>query len=80
MDCSEESTEELIKNLYKYKLRSKIEIENLSSKFVVGVISPEKFQEMQKETKLDNIIIIEGHLFFLTQENKKIGMQEYYQI
>lgn len=73
LDCSEESTEELIKNLYKYKLRSKIEIENLSSKFVVGVISPEKFQEMQKETKLDNTIYYRGSPVFSDPRNKKLG-------
>ena len=42
LDCNENSTEELIKNLSKYKLRSDIKIEDLSSEFVVGVVNPEK--------------------------------------
>ena len=51
LDCNENSTEELIKNLSKYKLRSDIKIEDLSSEFVIGVVNPEKFMELQKEVK-----------------------------
>ena len=38
LDCSEDSTGELIKNLSKYKLRSKVEIKDLSSNFVIEII------------------------------------------
>ena len=39
LDCNENSTEELIKNLSKYKLRSDVKIEDLSIEFVIGVIT-----------------------------------------
>jgi folate-binding protein YgfZ len=51
LDCHFEFKDDLIKHLQKYKLRSKVEIEDLSSSHVVGVISKEKFEEIQKETK-----------------------------
>ena len=49
LDCDNDLKEELIKHLLKYKLRSKIEIKDLSSSYVVGVISKEKFKEIQTE-------------------------------
>ena len=43
LDCPDEFTEEIITFLNKYKLNSEILIKNISDKFVVGVISNEKF-------------------------------------
>ena len=57
LDCNENSTEELIRNLSKYKLRSDVKIEDLSSEFVIGVINHEKFVDLQKEIKSDLIIV-----------------------
>lgn len=51
IDSCEISTKDIIKNLNKFKLRSKVKIEDLSSKYVVGVISLEKFKYLQLETK-----------------------------
>ena len=48
LDCNGNSTEELIRNLSKYKLRSKVEIKDLSSEYVIGIINLEKFKELQK--------------------------------
>ena len=42
LDCSENSSTELIGNLSKYKLRSNIEIRDVSKDFVIGIISSEK--------------------------------------
>ena len=39
LDCNGNSVEELVKNLSKYKIRSKVAIEDLSSNFVVGIIN-----------------------------------------
>ncbi len=36
LDCSENSSMKLIDDLSKYKLRSKVEIKDLSSEFVIG--------------------------------------------
>ena len=54
LDCDENSTIELVKNLSKYKLTSKVNIKNISSQYVVGVIHPDKFKELQIETKSNN--------------------------
>ena len=74
LDCSENSTDELIKNLSKYKLRSKVEIKDLSSKFIVCVISYEKFQELQKETNInENTILYRDTTIYLDPRNKELG-------
>ena len=74
LDCSENSTNQLIKDLSKYKLRSKVEIEDLSNEFVVGIISVLKFKELQKELKLnDNTIAYRDTPIFLDPRNKELG-------
>ncbi len=74
LDCSESSTKELIKDLSKYKLRSKVEIEDFSSKFVIGVINDSKFQELQKELKSnENTITYRDTPIFLDPRNKHLG-------
>ena len=74
LDCNENSTEELIKSLYKYKLRSDIKIEDLSSEFVIGVVNPEKFMELQKELKSGlNTIHYRNTPIFSDPRNKKLG-------
>ena len=49
LDCHIEIKDDLIKHLSKYKLRSKIEIKDLSTSHVVGIISKDKFEEIQEE-------------------------------
>ena len=74
LDCSENSTRELITDLSKYKLRSKVKIKDLSSEFVIGVINSFKFQELQKELKLnDNTITYRDTPIFLDPRNKDLG-------
>ncbi len=74
LDCSENSTKELIKDLSKYKLRSKVEIEDFSSEFVIGVIKDSKFKELQEELKLnDNTISYRDTPIFLDPRNKDLG-------
>ena len=74
LDCSENSTNELIKDLSKYKLRSKVEIKDFSSKFVIGVIDSSKFQELQKELKSsENTITYRNTPVFLDPRNKELG-------
>ena len=74
LDCCETSTNELIGNLSKYKLRSKVEIKNLTSKFAVGIINYERFKELQNETKLnENTIYFRDTPIFLDTRNSKLG-------
>ena len=49
LDCDGNSTKDLISNLSKYIIRSKVEIKDLSSNYVIGVINFEKFKVIQKE-------------------------------
>ena len=49
LDCHIEIKDNCITHLLKYKLRSKIEIKDLSSSHAVGIISRDKFEEIQKE-------------------------------
>ena len=48
LDCPKYQIEKLYKQLILYKLRSKIEINNLSNEFVVAALSKEKFPEFNK--------------------------------
>ena len=74
LDCSENSTKELIKDLSKYKLRSKVEIEDFSSEFVIGVINDSKFKELKDELKSnENTITYRDSPIFLDPRNKKLG-------
>ena len=50
IDCEKSQSDQLFKQLSIYKLRSKVEILNLSNEFVVAAFSYEKFQEF-KEAK-----------------------------
>ncbi len=50
LECDNELVTEMIKYLAKYILRSKVKIKNLSTEYVVGVITQDKFKEIQKNT------------------------------
>ena len=74
LDCSENSTSDLIKDLSKYKLRSKVEIEDFSSEFVIGVINESKFKELQEKLKSnEKTITYRDTPIFLDPRNKKLG-------
>jgi len=74
LDCDNTFKEDLIKHLSKYKLRSKVEIKDLSSSYVIGVISEKKFKEIQNEvgSKKETILYRESP-FFLDPRSKKMG-------
>ena len=68
------SLEEFQKDLSKYKLRSKVQIEDLSSEFVIGVINNSKFKELQEELKSnENTITYRDTPIFLDPRNEKLG-------
>ena len=58
LDCDITFKDELIEHLQKFKLRSKIDIKDLSSSHVIGAINREKFNEIQEEVKSNNQTII----------------------
>ncbi len=74
LDCAENTAQELIENLMKYKLRSNIEIEDYSNKFVTGVIKLEKFRELQRDIGSgERTINFRESPIFIDPRNKKLG-------
>ncbi|MAJ86053.1 MAG: hypothetical protein CL687_03700 [Candidatus Pelagibacter sp.] len=74
LDCIENSTDELIEILSKYKLRSKIKITDLSSNYVVGIISSKKFRDLQIEVKSnDNTILFRDTPIFSDPRRIELG-------
>ena len=74
LDCSEEFVGELKVFLEKYKLNSDVEIKDISAKYVVGIISNEKFEEIKKEeNKTAQTIIYRSSPFFQDPRSKKLG-------
>ena len=74
LDCDNDLKEELIKHLLKYKLRSKIEIKDLSSSYVIGVISEEKFKEIQTEVNSkEKTILYRESPCFLDSRSTTLG-------
>ena len=74
LDCPDEFTEEIVNFLNKYKLNSEILIKNISDKFVVGVISNEKFDEIKKnENKFTQTIIYRLSPIFQDPRSTKLG-------
>ena len=74
LDCDNKFTKEIINYLLKYKLRSKIEITDISTDYVIGLITLEKFVDIQKsENKTGNTIDFRNSPLFLDPRNKKLG-------
>ena len=74
LDCDNTFKEDLIKHLLRYKLRSKIEIKDLSSSYVIGITSAEKFKETQNEVaSKEKTIFYRESPFFLDTRSIKLG-------
>ena len=74
LDCDGEFTSEIVNHLLKFKLRSRIFIKNLTSKFIVGAINHEKFKEIQiSEKKNTETIWYRDSYLFLDPRTKKLG-------
>ena len=74
MDCDNAFKEELIRHLSKYILRSKVEIKDLSSSYVVGVTSKEKFNKIQNELdSKEKTILYRESPYFLDTRSVKLG-------
>ena len=74
LDCEKKIIDDLYKKLNLYKLRSKVEILNLSNEFVVASLSKEKFLEIEnsKDTEGSTIKFREDPVF-LDPRSKELG-------
>ena len=74
LDCNNKFTQELINYLSKYILRSKVKVKDLSSDYVVGVLSLEKFNEIKKkESKNTSTIEYRESFLFIDPRKKELG-------
>ena len=74
LDCEKIQIDELFKQLSLYKLRSNVQILNLSNEFVVAALSYEKFKSLKSsEDELGFTIRYEEDPILLDPRNKKLG-------
>tara|TARA_B100000575_G_C23067850_1_gene614978 strand:- start:457 stop:1338 length:882 start_codon:yes stop_codon:yes gene_type:complete len=74
IDCDEKFTSEIINHLLKFKLRSNIQISDISFEYVVGLISADKFLEIQKgQKKMGNTILYRDSQIFADPRDKNLG-------
>ncbi len=74
LDCDDKFVLELTNYLSKYKLRSKVEIKNISNNYTIGVLSLEKFEEIQKnEGKEADTIKYRQSILFVDPRKKELG-------
>tara|TARA_B100000700_G_C15024808_1_gene847610 strand:+ start:1731 stop:2606 length:876 start_codon:yes stop_codon:yes gene_type:complete len=74
IECDMEILPELIIYFQKYKLNSNLSIDDISPKFIIGVISNEKF-EMTKKTlnKVCHTIFFENIIYYKDTRSQKLG-------
>ena len=74
LECEKESTEEIIKILNYYKLRSKVDFINLNKEYSASVISLEKFKEIDSSnSSKGKTINYEDGLIYIDPRNDKLG-------
>jgi folate-binding protein YgfZ len=74
IDCEKSQADGLYKQLSIYKLRSKLEILNLSNEFVVAVLSQEKFLTFDEAQDISGFTLkYREDPIFLDPRNKKLG-------
>ena len=74
IDCEKSQADGLFKQLSIYKLRSKVEILNLSNEFVVAAFSYEKFMTFEKAQDISGFTLkYREDPIFLDPRNKQLG-------
>ena len=74
LECEKKSTEEIIKLLNFYKLRSKVDLIDISEQYVAAVISSEKFKEITSSNLSSGITSnYQNDLIYIDPRNKKLG-------
>ena len=76
LECDGGTVKELIINLSKYRIRSKVEINDLSSNYVVGVINFENFKIIQNEiSKSESTVVYRESPIFVDPRNSDLGVR-----
>ena len=70
IECEKKTTQEIIKLLNFYKLRSKVDFIDLSEKYVAAVISLEKFKEISSSANTTNY---QDDPIYIDPRNDKLG-------
>jgi len=74
IECEKELTEEIIKILNYYKLRSKVDFINLNKKYKASVISLEKFKEIDNSNLSKGTTInYEEDIIYVDPRNQELG-------
>ena len=74
LDCDKKFTDEIISYLSKYKLRSDIEVKDVSSEHIIGIISIDKFVEIQNNEKMNtDTFLFRQSPLFIDPRNKELG-------
>ena len=74
LDCDGISVADLINHLSKYKIRSKVNITDLSSDYAIGVITLENFKTIQSEIgKNDLTVQYRNSPIFIDPRNNELG-------
>ncbi len=74
LENEKKSTDEIIKILNYYKLRSKVDFINLNDKYVTSIISLEKFKEINNsDITLGKTIYYQESLAYIDPRNTKLG-------
>ena len=74
IECEKESTEEIIKLLNYYKLRSKVDFINVNKKYIASIISLEKFKEINSSNlSKGKTINYEDDFIYIDPRNDKLG-------
>ncbi len=74
LDCEGTLVNELINSLYKYKIRSKVELNNVSLNYVIGIISLDNFKTIQKEIdKKELTLIYRNSTIYVDPRDHELG-------
>ena len=74
LDCEKENIEDLYKQLNLYKMRSKVEILNLSNEFVIAALSKEKFLSIENSNDIEGYTLkFREDSILLDPRDKELG-------
>jgi len=74
LECEKKSTQEIVKLLNYYKLRSKVDFKDLSEAYIASIISLEKFKEINSsEISIGKTINYQDALIYIDPRNINLG-------